>query len=189
LHNYFHTGHRPQEKHSIYAPVGANMSFRRLLLEEVGGFDIKIKFGGDEMPIADYALKKFGPGSIINDPEILMLHDFDKMISDIFRRAFAYGRGAGATFIRTRKNVVIRPTATLQGSLLSATIFYDIFIGMSPLWLTSLVIVFPFITWRRALANGRRLGDRMLLPLVALLEEYATMAGFAYGALKARIDT
>jgi GT2 family glycosyltransferase len=78
----------------VYSFVGANMSFRREILDAVGGFDERFTFGADELDICyrigiqlPWARLQFVPTAVVG-------HHFHASLRDTIRRARAYGVGA-----------------------------------------------------------------------------------------------
>jgi GT2 family glycosyltransferase len=86
----------PVEKYGVrrvYTLVGANFSFRRRVLEEVGGFDPEITFGGEDEDIF-WRLRSALPDLQIQFiPSAVVFHQFEDSFTDPLRRAFSYGRG------------------------------------------------------------------------------------------------
>jgi glycosyltransferase involved in cell wall biosynthesis len=109
--------------------VGANMSFRRDSLVEVGLFKELITFGGDETDLSARLINLCGETAIYLNSQILMHHSFDRSYQDSLRRARAYGFG-NANFLR-REGTQTLPTPTLSFLVLVYTVFFG-----SYLWIT-----------------------------------------------------
>jgi glycosyltransferase involved in cell wall biosynthesis len=83
--------------------VGANMSFRRAALIDVGLFNELITFGGEETELSARFINLFGETAIHLSSQMLMRHSFDRSYRDSLRRAKAYGFGS-ASFLRKKGN-------------------------------------------------------------------------------------
>ena len=80
----------------VYAVVGANMSVHRGRVLEVGGFDEGLMFGeGEEASLCTAVRARFGERSVMVDPQLTLAHRFEPSMRGVWRRGFAYGRGAG----------------------------------------------------------------------------------------------
>lgn len=109
--------------------VGANMSFRRESLVEVGLFNELITFGGDESDLSERFIKLYGDTAIYLNSQMLMLHSFDRSYRDSLRRARAYGFG-NANFSQ-REGTRIMPTPTLSALVLTYGIVVGSYLLMS----------------------------------------------------------
>lgn len=95
------------ERHDVYSFAGANMSFCRDVLLNVGGFDDRFQFGGEETDLCR-RLKLTTPSSrLVYAPDARVIHYFTFSIRDTLRRSRAYGRGSARLY---RKWPNIRPT-------------------------------------------------------------------------------
>jgi glycosyltransferase involved in cell wall biosynthesis len=95
-------GRRP-----VYSLVGANMSFPRELLIEVGLFDERFKFGAEELDLCRRLARTHPEGGYVFEPNAEVVHHFDPSLGDTLRRSRAYGRGSARMF---RKWPSSRPT-------------------------------------------------------------------------------
>ena len=87
------------EARAVYSFPGANMSFRREVLDRVGGFDPEMRFGGDDEHICRL-VRELGPRSVLwFVPEAEVLHDYVGTLRDVWRRNSAYGRGHARAFL------------------------------------------------------------------------------------------
>lgn len=165
--------------------VGANMSFRKTKIEEVGGFNPAIKFGGDETYLCEILRKKFGENILWFEPEILMLHAFEPKLRDTLRRSRAYGRGGGRDWVNQGGLPVLKPGLFLLGILtmlgyIGGRIFFEK--GVKTAILTTLIT--PYIL-RRHMWRGQR-KEGAILPGVDLLVEGAGLLGFMEGVFKTK---
>ena len=77
----------------LYSVVGANMAFRRELLDELGGFDEAFRFGSEEEELCIRIHAEHEAAKIIFAPRAMVTHTFAPRLSDTLRRSRAYGRG------------------------------------------------------------------------------------------------
>lgn len=165
--------------------VGANMSFRKNKIEEVGGFNPDIKFGGDETYLCEVLRKKFGENTLWFEPEILMLHAFEPKLRDTLRRSRAYGRGGGRDWVNQGGLPVLKPGLFLLGILvilgyIGGRIFFEK--GVKTAVLTTLIA--PYVLRRHMWRGQGREG--VILPGVDLLVEGAGLFGFIEGVFKTK---
>lgn len=99
----------PLERHDrreVYSLVGANMSFRRSVLN-VENFDERFRFGGEDFDIC-LRLPRVFPGTrLVLNPAAEVRHHFLPSLRDTLRRSRSYGRGGARIY---RKWPSIRPT-------------------------------------------------------------------------------
>jgi glycosyltransferase involved in cell wall biosynthesis len=163
----------PRGRRTVDSLVGANMSFRTSTLRELGGFDPVIRFGGDEEDLCRRIREARGPESLIVEPQIGVLHDFDKTLRDTLRRARAYGRGNGRDWARRGGIPAIRPMPVLLLAGCLAGL-------VAPKVIPWILLGLPAAIHRKVLRRGlRRHGPEALLyPYTALAQELYTTAGF-----------
>ncbi len=170
------TSHRDTAR-PVFSLVGANMSFHRESLLEVGGFDPTIRFGGDEEFVCVNLRKRFGDQSILFVPSIVVAHDFDPHLRDTLRRAFHYGISNGRTWARSGGIPGLRPV----GGLFVLTFLFAA--PFSLLAATVISLLVPFTMWRRWM--GQSLAERnpevAFYPLIALAQELFANIGFVIG--------
>jgi GT2 family glycosyltransferase len=77
----------------VYTLAGANFSFRRWALEEVGGFDSKITFGGEDEDMFWRLRTAFPELQVRFIPSAVVAHQFESSLADPLHRAYSYGRG------------------------------------------------------------------------------------------------
>jgi glycosyltransferase involved in cell wall biosynthesis len=169
----------------VYSLVGANMSFSREALSEVGGFDPSIRFGGDEELVCKNLRNKFGDQSILCYSSIVVAHHFDPRLRDTLRRAFLYGVSNGRTWARDGGVPSVRPV----GGLFVVSLILAIPVSIIGAVLCSLLI--PFIMWRRWVKTSwhDRNPEALAYPLIALGQELFSNVGFFTGWLRERRPT
>ncbi len=88
----------PAGKRDVYALVGANMSFRRDVLQDVGGFDERFRFGAEEVDFCLRLAMAQSPARLVYTPDARVKHHFKPYLHDVLRRSRAYGRGSARLF-------------------------------------------------------------------------------------------
>jgi glycosyltransferase involved in cell wall biosynthesis len=161
----------------VYSLVGANMSFSREALAEVGGFDPTIRFGGDEELVCVNLRKKFGDSSVLFFPSIAVAHNFDPRMRDTLRRSFLYGTSNGRNWVRSGGIPGLRPV----GGLFVVSLILTAPISVPAAIIVSLLV--PFAMWRRWIGASIKERDSELIfyPLIALMQELCTNVGFFVG--------
>ena len=177
LLRYFRQPDAPRHRRTVDSLVGANMSFRTATLRAIGGFDPVIRFGGDEEDLCRRIRETYGASSLVVEPRICVLHDFDRRLRDTLRRSRAYGRGNGRDWARRGGIPAIRPMPVLlAGSLL---------VGLArPRLLPYLLLGLPLLVQRKAFRRGwRTYGvEAVLYPYTAVAQEVYATRGFIEAA-------
>lgn len=110
-----------QDERAVYSFAGANMSFRREVLDAVGMFDPSITFGADDEYICSRVRESFPDQVLWFDPDASVGHDYAGTMRDVLRRNFAYGNGHARDFLRDPEQrwpiVFPIPVAVLVGVL------------------------------------------------------------------------
>jgi glycosyltransferase involved in cell wall biosynthesis len=171
----------PDTARPVYSLVGANMSFRREILEAVGGFDERFTFGADELDICyrigiqlPWARLRFEPTAIVG-------HHFHASLRDTVRRARAYGVGS-ARFSRRWRDP--RPT------LYPLPVIVAALLGLSPRWrpLAVAAVVLPHLFGPRGVVDAvaARSPRPLLDAYVQLLQEASHDVGCVTGLWRFR---
>jgi glycosyltransferase involved in cell wall biosynthesis len=173
---------RLQPIRHVHSLVGANMSFARQALVDVGEFDPSIRFGGDEEHVCKNVRKRFGDESILCYSSIVVAHAFNPRLRDTLRRAFRYGIASGRTWSRDGGVPSVRPTGGLF--IVSLIVAGPFSIAGAVL----LALVIPFLMWRRWVSSAwrERNPEALLYPLIALAQELCSNVGFLVGWLAER---
>jgi GT2 family glycosyltransferase len=169
-------GHSPDVRREVYSLVGANMSFRRAVLLEVGGFDERFRFGAEELDLCLRIRRNGGLGRLVYAPDVRIKHHFKSSFHDVLRRSRAYGRGSARLY---RKWPDLPPTVfpgpIIAGALLATSVLY------APLVFGAIAL--PLVLYpqglRRAL-SGKDLSS-LLDGYVQLAQETCEDVGFAQG--------
>jgi glycosyltransferase involved in cell wall biosynthesis len=172
---------KPAGRRYVYSLVGANMSFRRAALLEVGGFDERFTFGAEELDLCRRLWLAFPGRRFLFEPAARVEHEFEATLADTIRRSRAYGRGSARMW---RKWPAAGPTvfpapALVAGLALAAR--------RRPLLLAA-ALALPHAAFpagaRTAIRTKRPEG--VIDPYVQLLQEAAENVGFAQGAWRYR---
>lgn len=91
----------------VYSFTGANMSFLRQALIEVGQFDERFRFGGEELDLCMRMRRAFPSARLVFVPTAWVVHHFKPSMRDTLRRSRAYGRGSARLY---RKWPSVPPT-------------------------------------------------------------------------------
>jgi len=166
----------------LYTVVGANMAFRRKLLDELGGFDATFSRAGDEEDLCRRAHDRPAGARLVFEPSAVVAHRFKPELADTLRRARTYGRAHSQA---VGKHPAMRSIVYPFPILTFATAAVARFTRRPALAVLSLLI--PILGYGRWPAEAWR--RRSLEPLVyaylQLLEETSTMRGELEG-LRAR---
>ena len=103
--------------------VGANMSFRKSALIEVGLFSTEIRFGGDDLDICALLRNRYGNTCLTIATTLEMKHEFSRSFKDSLRRSYRYGLGSGKNYLGRNGAFSINPG---PGLILAFLIFFFI---------------------------------------------------------------
>lgn len=175
------TRHDEFGRRDIYSFAGANMSFRRQALAEVGGFDERFRFGAEELDLCMRLMRAFPSGRHLFIPEARVDHHFAPSMRDTLRRSRAYGRGTARLY---RKWPSVGPTLFpgpfLVLAILLASVRYPVLLAAA--------LVTPHLLYPRGLrdALARRSPASVLDAYVQLGQETCDNAGFLEGLWRFR---
>lgn len=162
---------RPQESHDkrdVYSLVGANMSFRRAVLQRIP-FDERFRFGAEDLDMC-LLLSRHFPGSRLTvAPTALVRHHFVPTLWDTLRRSRSYGRGCARLY---RKWPTMRPTIFPVPFLMIALLVGAVFLPV----LFAVCALLPLLTYPK----GLRLAAANRQP-ACLLDPYVQFAQETYG--------
>jgi len=79
-------------KPPLHYAVGCNMAVTRAAIAEVGMFDEAIRYGFDEIELADRICR--GGYGMVLDPEVLVKHKHRSTLRGLLKQMFRYGQGA-----------------------------------------------------------------------------------------------
>jgi GT2 family glycosyltransferase len=165
----------------VYSFAGANMSFRRQALLEVGRFDERFRFGAEDQDLCMRLAQAFPSGRLLFVPNATVAHHFKPSIHDTLRRSRAYGRGCARLY---RKWPTVPPTF-FPGPLLVLAML--LMATQLPL-LAGTAVAMPYLLYpkgmRSAIAN--RSGASLLDAFVQLAQETCGNIGFLEGLWRFR---
>ncbi len=116
-------------KRQVFSLVGANMSFRRSVLEKLNYFDPLFTFGGDEEDLCKRFYMKQSEGILMFDPDIEVKHNYNLETKAFFKRYIGYGSGNARLFYKHKNhNLTLYPFPILILLLLLITLINNWFI-------------------------------------------------------------
>ncbi|HLI61621.1 MAG TPA: glycosyltransferase [Solirubrobacteraceae bacterium] len=171
----------PGGRRPVNALVGANMAFRRSVLEAVGLFDERFTFGAEELDLCWRVTARYPELELVVDPSIVVTHHFRPGLRDGLRRARSYGRGTARLYRKwPRMRPTVYPWPLVALALALAALRDRRWAPAAAAW--------PLLAYPRAVRHAAR--DRAGAPLldayVRLGEEHLTNIGFAAGAWEFR---
>jgi GT2 family glycosyltransferase len=168
-------------RRDVYTFAGANMSFRRKALFEVGLLDERFRFGCEDVDLCMRVNQEIPGARLVLVPEAQVVHHFDPRLRDTMRRDKAYGRGQVRLF---RKWPSVLPKI-LPGP------FAVLALPIAACWLPVLgipAVLLPILLYPTGLRAALR--ERRVLPLadgyVELAQEVMHNIGFAQGCWRYR---
>lgn len=166
----------------VYSFAGANMSFPRQALIEVGRFDERFRFGGEDQDLCMRMTQAFPFGRLVFVPEARVVHHFKSSLHDTLRRSRAYGRGSARLY---RKWPSVPPTF-FPGPLV-VLVMLGLSALLAPLALAALTV--PHLLYPQGLRHAmarRRWGASLLDAYVQLAQETCGNIGFLEGLWRFR---
>jgi GT2 family glycosyltransferase len=170
----------PTGRREVYAFPGANMSFRREVLLDIGGFDERFRFGAEDTDLC-LRWRRAGRAGLVFDPDVIVRHHFITTLPDSLRRSRAYGQGGARMYRKWPSlSLTIFPGPLAALCLLLASAWFPVcllVVGVLPLALNPKVV-------RAAVLRQRvlYLADAYL----QLLQETAHNWGYLRGLLRYR---
>jgi glycosyltransferase involved in cell wall biosynthesis len=175
------TSSEKAKRRDVYAFVGANMSFRRQALIDVGRFDERFRFGCEEGDLCLALTSTLPSCRLVFTPMARVVHHFEPTLRDTLRRSRAYGRGSAQLF---RKWPDVRPTFFPWPLLVLVLLLSSVLLPL----LAAVAVAAPLALYPqspRAAASGG--GPRCLLDAyVRLAQETWEDVGFLHGLWRFR---
>ena len=158
----------------VFSLVGANSSFRRDALFDVGLFDDDIDFaGGEDEDLCRRVRERFPGDELVFTSHAVVAHDYCGELRDTLRRSYQYGRAsARGCLTHESQSPTLFPAPALVATLLA--------LGSRRPWALAAAVAVPFVVspgWSIE-AIRRRRPDLLAFPAVQLLEEAANDLGF-----------
>jgi glycosyltransferase involved in cell wall biosynthesis len=165
----------------VYSFAGANMSFLRQAVIEVGQFDERFRFGGEDLDLCMRMSRAFPSSPLLFVPDARVVHHFRPSIHDTLRRSRVYGRGSARLY---RKWHSVPPTFFPGPLVVLATLL----LSMRLPALAAAPALLPHLLYPRGLrhAIANRSGVSLLDPYVQLAQETCGNAGFVEGLWRYR---
>lgn len=163
-------------RRDVYSLVGANMSFRREVLLEVGGFDERFRFGAEEVDLCLRIRRTCGLARLVYVPDARIKHHFKASLHDVLRRSHAYGRGSARLY---RKWPDLPPTVFPGPVIVAASLAMSV---LNPP-LVFVAMALPLALYPRGLRgalSGQGLSS-LLDGYVQLAQEACEDVGFGQG--------
>lgn len=111
-----------QEGRAVYACLGGNMSFRRVVLDAVGLMDDRFTFGSDDEHICVRVREQFPHMILWYEPRAEVRHDYLGTLRDQLQRNYRYGRGSARYYLmvpeRRWPTIFPTPLIVLFGAVL-----------------------------------------------------------------------
>jgi len=177
LRNLLPSDPDPTER-AVFMITGANMSFRREALVDVGLFDERFRFGAEEEDLCRRLVLRRGKESLRYLPGAVVLHEFEPGLKDTLRRSFAYGKGSARMFLKHPElSLTVFPAPIMAFGLLAAAV-----ITRRPVFALAAAVLphlaFPKHVFRLVESKNWRC---LLWPYLQLGQETAGDAGVAVG--------
>jgi glycosyltransferase involved in cell wall biosynthesis len=165
----------------VYSFAGANMSFLRQALDEVGRFDDRFGFGGEDQDLCMRMTRAYPCGRLVFVPQARVVHHFKSSLRDTLRRSRAYGLGSARLYRKwpsVPPTVFPGPPVVLAMLLLSARL---------PL-LAAAAAVVPHLLYPQGLRHAimSRSGMSLFDAYVQLAQETCGNIGFLEGLWRFR---
>jgi GT2 family glycosyltransferase len=168
-------------RRDVYSFAGASMSFLRQALTDVGRFDERFVFGGEDLDLCIRMMLTFPSCRLVFAPEVRVAHHFKSSIHDTLRRSRAYGRGSARMF---RKWPAV-PPVFFPGPLLVLGL-----LSLSPRFpfLAVAALAVPHLLYPQGLRHAltSRSGASLLDAYVQLAQETCEDVGFLEGLWRFR---
>ena len=158
---------------ALYSVVGANMAFRRDVLQTLGGFDDAFRFGAEEEDFCRRLHEMTTAGArIVFRPQAVVEHRFAASVNDTLRRSRAYGHGNAR---RALKHGDRRPIVFPTPVAVVMLAFSGILARRSRLLIVALLA--PLCGYPSWLSRADWSVERLLDPYLQLAQELWTMRG------------
>ena len=181
LRRNLHQGGTLPGTRPVYSLVGANMSFRRDALVEIGMFDPRISFGGEDEDICRRLRERSMGERFLFTSSAVIAHDFDGELRDTLRRSYQYGAGSARGYLKNDdQGPTIFPVPVLVAALA--------LLGFRRPWAFVGAVAVPllvFLRWPVQAVRHRR-AELLAFPAVQLFEETAHDLGFVKSWLRLR---
>ncbi|MGH3259206.1 MAG: glycosyltransferase family 2 protein [Streptosporangiaceae bacterium] len=175
------SGRDPTGRRDVYSFAGANMSFRRKAIFDIGLFDERFRFGAEELDVCLRLSLCRPPGRLVFVPQSRVIHHFKPELRDTLRRSRRYGIGAA----RLRRKWPMLPPTVYPGP---ALVLMLVAAAARVPALAVAALLVPHVLYPRGLRHAvrHRRPAAMLDAYVQLAQEACGNAGFVVGAWRFR---
>jgi len=165
----------------VYSFAGANMSFLRQAVIDVGQFDERFRFGGEDQDLCMRMTRAFPSARLVFVPKARVVHHFKPSLHDTLRRSRAYGRGSARLY---RKWPSVPPTFFPGPPLVLVVLLLSAILPA----LAVAAVALPYLLYPRGLrsAIASRSGASLLDAFVQLAQETCGNIGFLEGLWRFR---
>ncbi len=172
----------PNRRRTVFSLVGANMSFRKSALKDIGVFDENFRFGGEDFDLCKRFIDK-DPNSLCFAPKAVVTHKFNDRLRDTFRRSKAYGLG-NARMSRKHNDT----KSTIYPYPFPVIISMSFLLGLINPWLllTPPILVMAIYSRGVRLAVKEHSFEPLLYGYIQYLQEWNYSVGFIKGWWKFR---
>jgi glycosyltransferase involved in cell wall biosynthesis len=172
---------KPLGRREVFSFAAANMSVRRQLFLDGGGFDERFRFGAEDEDLCRRLRRGFPKERLVFTPEARVRHYFKASLRDTLRRSRAYGRGSALLY---RKWPGVRPTFFPGPLIVLMTVALSVRIPV----LIAVAVMVPHLLYPKGLRTAvADLRPQCLLDAyLQLLEEGSDDVGFLEGLWRFR---
>jgi GT2 family glycosyltransferase len=169
-------GDGPSGVRAVHSLVGANMSFPRQALHQVGMFDTRFTFGAEELDLCRRLTLIHPDKRLVLQPAARVVHHFEPSLRDTLRRSRSYGRGSARMWNKwPSSSPTVFPFPFFSAGLL----------GLGLKWRVALVaaLLLPHAMFPAGLKRfiAKRDPGALLDPYIQIGQEAAGNAGLASG--------
>jgi len=175
-------------------PVGCNMSFRRAVLEDAGGFDESFRYSFEEDELIERICR--AGHKLVLDPQVLVWHKHRSNLKELLKQAFKYGKGTGSLLERPKKEklvqrwFIISLLSVIQAILILGFMVLMIMMGQWQILFLFLlaIVVLPFfglaILYLYMTRRSKEYKSIIAYPLLDYLRMLSFCSGMVYGYIK-----
>jgi glycosyltransferase involved in cell wall biosynthesis len=160
----------------VYSLVGANMSFRKSILEKLNYFDGRLINAGEEEDVCKRHNIEFKNNKLFFTSDAIVLHDYNISPRSIFKRYYSYGVGNGSMCRKhTDQNFMILPFPILIIFIFLVSLFNPI--------LLSVAMFSPYLfyfNWLKLYLKDKN-WHLLVFPYVQFVHEIISTIGFIVG--------
>ncbi|HEC93051.1 MAG TPA: glycosyltransferase [Candidatus Atribacteria bacterium] len=103
VNNYSHWFYKHIVSNDISMLPMGNTAWRKKIFDEIGGFDERLRWGGEDYEINLRALAKGFKGTLVKDAWVWHDQSHLHSLKDIFRKKYKYATGAALAYFKSEK--------------------------------------------------------------------------------------